>query len=105
MRERIGRRAFLFGTLALSTRRLLAARHPHTVREWLAATAAARQAGVQACLATIREQDRAIHAWVDVKPQQPLGAGRLQGIPFGVKDILETKGLATEYVRPSTKVA
>ena len=38
-----------------------------------------------------------IHAWVEVNPQEPLGQGPLNGIPFGVKDIVETKGLATEY--------
>jgi Asp-tRNA(Asn)/Glu-tRNA(Gln) amidotransferase A subunit family amidase len=34
---------------------------------------------------------------VEVNPQEPLGQGPLNGIPFGVKDIVETKGLATEY--------
>lgn len=38
-----------------------------------------------------------IHAWVEVKPQPPLEDGPLQGVPFGVKDIIETAGLATEY--------
>lgn len=38
-----------------------------------------------------------IHAWVEVNPQEPLGDGPLDGIPFGVKDIFETTGLATEY--------
>ena len=38
-----------------------------------------------------------IHAWVEVNPQPPLGHGPLDGVPFGVKDIIETGGLATEY--------
>ena len=38
-----------------------------------------------------------IHAWVEVNPQEPLGDGPLDGIPFGAKDIFETTGLATEY--------
>jgi Asp-tRNA(Asn)/Glu-tRNA(Gln) amidotransferase A subunit family amidase len=40
------------------------------------------------------------HAWVEINPQAPLGEGPLNGIPFGVKDIIETAGLATEYGSP-----
>ena len=36
-------------------------------------------------------------------PQQPLRRGKLSGIPFGVKDIFETRGLATEYGSPIYK--
>jgi Asp-tRNA(Asn)/Glu-tRNA(Gln) amidotransferase A subunit family amidase len=41
--------------------------------------------------------DPAIHAWVQVSPQKATGGGKLAGIPFGAKDIIETRGLATEY--------
>jgi len=41
-----------------------------------------------------------IHAWVQVSPKKPTGHGKLQGIPFGVKDIVETRGLLTEYGSP-----
>lgn len=41
-----------------------------------------------------------IHAWVEVNPQPPLADGPLNGVPFGVKDIIETAGLATEYGSP-----
>jgi Asp-tRNA(Asn)/Glu-tRNA(Gln) amidotransferase A subunit family amidase len=41
--------------------------------------------------------DSSIHAWVQVSPQKPTGDGKLAGIPFGAKDIIETRGLATEY--------
>jgi Asp-tRNA(Asn)/Glu-tRNA(Gln) amidotransferase A subunit family amidase len=41
-----------------------------------------------------------IHAWVEVNPQPPLADGPLNGIPFGVKDIIETAGLLTEYGSP-----
>src|SRR5262249_13446137 len=47
--------------------------------------------------------DRDIQAWVQVLPQKPTGNGPLGGIPFGVKDIIETKGLATEYGSPIYK--
>jgi len=58
---------------------------------------------VQACLDRIREVDVSIQAWVQVAPQEPTGTGRLSGIPFGVKDIIETKGLATELGSPIYK--
>jgi Asp-tRNA(Asn)/Glu-tRNA(Gln) amidotransferase A subunit family amidase len=49
------------------------------------------------CLRRIDESDPAIHAWVGVDPQPYAKQGRLGGIPFGVKDIIETRGLPTEY--------
>src|SRR5262245_4493097 len=47
--------------------------------------------------------DDRIQAWVQVLPQKATGNGRLAAIPFGVKDIIETKGLATEYGSPIYK--
>ena len=44
-----------------------------------------------------KSTEPSIHAWVQVNPQEPLGDGPLNGMPFGVKDIFETRGLATEY--------
>ncbi len=52
------------------------------------------------CLARIREDEPRVHAWVEVCPQAALGAGLLDGIPFGAKDIFETRDLATEYGSP-----
>jgi amidase len=52
---------------------------------------------VAEALATYARTEPAIHAWVEVNPQAPTGSGVLQGLPFGVKDIIETAGLATEY--------
>ena len=56
-----------------------------------------------ACLERIRTKDSSIHAWVQVLPQKPTGTGELSEIPFGVKDIIETQGLATEYGSPIYK--
>jgi len=47
--------------------------------------------------------DPSIHAWVQVQPQRPTGSGRLAEIPFGAKDIMETRGLSTEYGSPIYK--
>ena len=52
------------------------------------------------CLRRIAEADPAIRAWVEVNPQPCSADGLLQGIPFGVKDIIETRGMATEYGSP-----
>jgi Asp-tRNA(Asn)/Glu-tRNA(Gln) amidotransferase A subunit family amidase len=55
---------------------------------------------LDACLARIRELDDSVRAWVEVAPQPALAAGPLDGLPFGVKDIFETRGMATEYGSP-----
>ncbi len=52
------------------------------------------------CLRRIAECDAEIRAWVEVRPQPPAGRGALDGLAFGVKDIFETRGLATEYGSP-----
>jgi Asp-tRNA(Asn)/Glu-tRNA(Gln) amidotransferase A subunit family amidase len=74
-----------------------------TLSQWMDATQTEREDGVEACLKRIKEMDSSIHAWVQVSPQKPAGSGRLLGIPFGVKDIIETKGLATEFGSPIYK--
>lgn len=74
-----------------------------TFSEWLRADREARKRGLEACLQRIRELEPTIHAWVAVQPEQPTADGPLSGIPFGAKDIIETKGMATEYGSPLYK--
>ncbi|OFW38840.1 MAG: hypothetical protein A3F70_03460 [Acidobacteria bacterium RIFCSPLOWO2_12_FULL_67_14] len=68
--------------------------------EWLRATREERAHALSACLDRIHELDPSIQAWVRVEPQAPTGDGPLAGIPFGAKDIIDTKGLVTEYGSP-----
>jgi Asp-tRNA(Asn)/Glu-tRNA(Gln) amidotransferase A subunit family amidase len=99
------RRTLLFSLAAATgvARALAAERQLETFSEWLAAPAEARAAALQHAVEHIRSADASIHAWVQVSPQKPLGPGPLAGIPFGVKDIIETNGLATEYGSPIYK--
>jgi Asp-tRNA(Asn)/Glu-tRNA(Gln) amidotransferase A subunit family amidase len=52
------------------------------------------------CLARIRELEPDIQAWVEILPQEHAEPGPLHGVPYGAKDIFETRGLATEYGSP-----
>src|SRR5687768_16145049 len=63
----------------------------------------ARVQALQPAVDYIRASDSSIHAWVQVMPQRPTGDGPLAQIPFGAKDIMETRGLATEYGSPIYK--
>ncbi len=55
---------------------------------------------LELCLERIRERNDEVRAWIVVAPQPATAPGALHGIPFGVKDIFETRGLATEYGSP-----
>jgi Asp-tRNA(Asn)/Glu-tRNA(Gln) amidotransferase A subunit family amidase len=74
-----------------------------TLTQWLNASRSKREDALRQCLDRIRELDPSIHAWVQVSPQKPTGDGKLAGIPFGAKDIIEARGLATEYGSPIYK--
>jgi Asp-tRNA(Asn)/Glu-tRNA(Gln) amidotransferase A subunit family amidase len=74
-----------------------------TFTDWIQADRDARKRGLEQCLQRIRELEPSIHAWVQVQPERPTGNGPLSEIPFGVKDIVETKGMATEYGSPLYK--
>src|SRR5262245_44304261 len=74
-----------------------------TFSDWIRADRDARKRGLEQCLERIRTLDPMIHAWVQVHSEQPIADGPLWGIPFGAKDIIETRGLATEYGSPLYK--
>jgi Asp-tRNA(Asn)/Glu-tRNA(Gln) amidotransferase A subunit family amidase len=52
------------------------------------------------CLERIRERDGEVRAWVVADPQPATGFGLLRGIPFGVKDVIDTARVATGYGSP-----
>lgn len=99
----LNRRAFLAAIPAAvaASRSMRAQRAPlETFTQWMQASPGDRAAGVKACLQRIQNLDPEIRAWVQVLPQAALGDGPLMGIPFGAKDIMETRGLSTEYGSP-----
>lgn len=65
--------------------------------EWRDSGARDAAALVRYCLDRIAELEPQLRAWVEIAPQPSLGEGPLSGIPFGAKDLFETRGLATEY--------
>ena len=71
-----------------------------SLTQWLNAPLDARKQALQGCLDRIDDLDPSVHAWVQVSPQESSGHGPLSGVPFGAKDIMETRGLATEYGSP-----
>jgi Asp-tRNA(Asn)/Glu-tRNA(Gln) amidotransferase A subunit family amidase len=74
-----------------------------TLTQWMNASRQARERALPASLDHIGAMDPSIHAWVQVLPQRPTGEGMLSEIPFGAKDIMETRGLSTEYGSPIYK--
>src|SRR5690242_6620635 len=74
-----------------------------TLRDWLNADYSSRKSALEVCLRRIREIDSSIQAWVQIAPQNPTAHGPLYGSPFGVKDVIETKELVTEFGSPIYK--
>ena len=104
----VDRRTFLASVSAAaagSGRTGAAAQAPRleTLTQWMNASRQARERALQASLDHIKAMDPSIHAWVQVLPQRPTGEGMLSEIPFGAKDIMETRGLSTEYGSPIYK--
>lgn len=71
--------------------------------DWWHADREARQQALMPLLERIERVDATIRAWVCVVPQWPAADGPLADIPFGVKDIIETADLPTEYGSPLYK--
>ncbi len=99
----IDRRRFLFAGIAAAVSGAAPTPRLETFTQWLTASRKAREAALQPCLDRIQAMDSSVQAWVQVLPQKPTGTGKLSEIPFGVKDIIETRGLATEYGSPIYK--
>src|SRR6266704_3572145 len=105
--HKIDRRTFLLtgfaaamgATMGVTSQKALR----ETLTQWFDASRRTRELALQPCLDRIRDMDPSIHAWVQVLPQRPTGTGPLDEIPFGVKDVIETEGLATEYGSPIYK--
>jgi Asp-tRNA(Asn)/Glu-tRNA(Gln) amidotransferase A subunit family amidase len=68
--------------------------------EWLEAKDRTPEELLRLCLERIAARDEQLRAWVEVNPQPAPGGGPLAGIPFGAKDVYETRGLLTEYGSP-----
>jgi Asp-tRNA(Asn)/Glu-tRNA(Gln) amidotransferase A subunit family amidase len=102
-RAAIDRRTFLIGSCAGAMRSTVQEPRLETLTQWLSASREARRLALQSCLDRIRVMDVSIHAWVQVLPQSTTGNGQLSEVPFGVKDVMETRGLSTEYGSPIYK--
>lgn len=99
----MNRRTFLFAPLALALRRQRHDARLETFSQWLSASPDERRIALPLLVDRIRTMDADIHAWLKVAPQASSGRGALTDIPFGVKDIIETKDLPTEYGSPIYK--
>lgn len=87
-----------------------------TATEVVAAVKAGRttcEAVTRACLERIEARDRDVQAWQYINPDQAIAearardrgdkSGALVGVPFNVKDIIDTGDMPTEYGSPIYK--
>ena len=68
------------------------------------------EALVAACLERIAQREREVHAWAWLDPEQALAQARerdreaprsaLHGVPVGIKDVIDTADMPTEYNSP-----
>jgi Asp-tRNA(Asn)/Glu-tRNA(Gln) amidotransferase A subunit family amidase len=100
---RIDRRTFIAANIAFATKIVAAAERLVTFSDWMRASRDERRRALPRLLDHITKLEPDIQAWVQLKPQPSIGNGALAEIPFAVKDIIETKGLATEYGSPVYK--
>jgi Asp-tRNA(Asn)/Glu-tRNA(Gln) amidotransferase A subunit family amidase len=100
---KIDRRSFLLAGVVAAVHGTADTPRLETFTDWLNASRKDRELALRPCLDRIQAMDSSIKAWVQVSPQRPTGNGKLLEIPFGAKDIIETKGLATEYGSPIYK--
>jgi len=99
----MNRRTFLVTPVALALGLRQSDAPLETLSQWLAATTDARRRALSVRADRVRAADAEIHAWLQIAPQPASGGGPLAGVPFGVKDIIETRGLSTEYGSPIYK--
>jgi Asp-tRNA(Asn)/Glu-tRNA(Gln) amidotransferase A subunit family amidase len=65
---------------------------------------------VAACLERIAQREREVHAWAFIDPERALAEARerdreaprspLHGVPVGIKDVIDTADMPTEYNSP-----
>ena len=77
---------------------------------WMAQGKATSEQLVRACLERIEEREPIVGAWEYLNPEQVLaqaracdqrtGTGALRGVPFGIKDIIDTFDMPTCYGSP-----
>jgi Asp-tRNA(Asn)/Glu-tRNA(Gln) amidotransferase A subunit family amidase len=68
------------------------------------------EALARACLARVEARDQLVHAWTHVDPNQVMAAARagdgqvakgpLSGVPIGIKDVILTRDMPTQYNSP-----
>jgi Asp-tRNA(Asn)/Glu-tRNA(Gln) amidotransferase A subunit family amidase len=99
-----------------TTDRLMSRLHEWTATEIVRTIAAGQvtcEAVAHACLERIQEREPHVQAWQYLDPEQILSTARaldqrsahgpLHGVPFGVKDLIDTWDMPTEYGSPIYK--